>query len=265
MFNLIRADLFKLRKSMAIKVLFGITTVSAVLMAMMAYWIPQSKIEASMTGIGFMFSDVNMISILGAVIAGIFICGDFDNKTIHDTIANGSSRGTVIVSKTIVLGCALAFILLPYAIITGIALGTGSEFNMGSVAVGFLHLLTSEAGTTLLASDIVKLLAVILTLIIVYFAQLSICVPLAFLLRKPVLVVPIYYGFSILTAQLSRLADSSPVFDRIFSSTPYGGNHTFITLETVAGDFFKAIAVSLAFIIIIIAITYGMFRRTEIK
>ena len=29
MYNLIRADLFKLRKSMAIKILFGITTVSA--------------------------------------------------------------------------------------------------------------------------------------------------------------------------------------------------------------------------------------------
>jgi len=43
MYNLIRADLFKLRKSMTIKILFGITTVSAVVMAVMAYLIPQGK------------------------------------------------------------------------------------------------------------------------------------------------------------------------------------------------------------------------------
>lgn len=103
MYNLILADLFKLCKTMAIKILFGITTVSAVIMAVMAYMIPQGKIGASMTGIGFMLSDISMISILGAVIAGVFICGDFDNKTIHDAIASGCSRGEVIGSNRILL------------------------------------------------------------------------------------------------------------------------------------------------------------------
>lgn len=250
---------------MAIKIIFGITTVSAVAMAVMAYLIPQGNIDASMTGIGFMFSDINMISILGAVIAGIFICGDFDNKIIHDAIANGSSRGTVIASKAIVFCGALAFILLPYAIVTGIALSTGSKFSMGSVAVGFLHILTSEAGTAFSASEIWKLLAIMLTLIIVYMAQLSICVPIALVLKKPVFVVAIYYGFSILCAQLMGLRDSSPLFDRIFACTPYGGNYTFMTLNTGTADIFKAISVSLIFIIVMLAVTYSAFRKSEIK
>ncbi|MGM1045697.1 MAG: ABC transporter permease [Bacillota bacterium] len=265
MLNLIQADLFKLRKSKAIKILLGITTLSAVVMAVMAYLIPQGKIEASMTGLGFMFSDVNMISILGAAIAGVFICGDFENKTIHDAIANGCSRGAVIVSKATLLGFALALILLPYAIITGIALSTGSEFSMGSVAIGFLNLLTSEGGTAFSASEVWKMLAVMLTLIIVYVAQLSICVPLAFTLKKPIFVVVIYYGFSLFTAQLMRLSDSSPVFERIFSFTPYGGKYTFITLDTGTGDMVKAIAVSLIFMIVMLAVTYSAFRKSEIK
>ncbi|AIQ15129.1 ABC transporter permease [Paenibacillus durus] len=265
MLNLVQADLFKLYKSKSIKILLGITTASAVAMAVMAYLIPQGKIEASMTGIGFMFSDINMISILGGVIAGMCICSDFDNKTIHDAIANGYSRGTVILSKATVLGFALAFILLPYAIITGIALSTGSEFSMGSVAVGFLHVLTSEDGTALSASETWKLFAVILTLMIVYVAQLSICVPLAFLLKKPIFVVAIYYGFSFICAQLMRLSDSSPVFDRIFSSTPYGGNYAYVTLDTGTGDMVRAIAVSLIFMIVMLAVTYSAFRTTEIK
>jgi ABC-2 type transport system permease protein len=265
MYNLIQADLFKLRKSMSIKILFGITTVSAVVMAVMAYLIPQGKIDASMTGMGFMFSDINMISILGAVMAGVYICGDFDNKTIHDAIANGCSRGTVIVSKATVLCCSIAFILLPYAIITIIALNTGYEFSMGSASVGFLHILTSEAGTAFSASEIWKLLAVMFTLMIVYAAQLSVCVPLAFVLKKPVLVVAIYYGFTILCAQLMVLRGSSTVLDRILASTPFGGNYTFVTLNSGTGDIFKAISVSMIFMIVMLAVTYGAFRKSEIK
>lgn len=265
MLNLIQADLFKLRKSMSIKILFGITTVSAVAMAAMAYLISQGNIDAGMTGIGFMFSDINMIGILGAVMAGTFICGDFDNKTIHDAIANGYSRGAVIVSKATVFCCAIAFILLPYAIITGIALSTGSEFSMGSIAVGFLNILTSEAGTVFSASEILKLFAVMLTLMIIYWSQLSVCIPLALVLKKPVLVVAIYYVFTILCAQLTELRDSSPVFDRISACTPFGGNYTFVTLDTGIGDIFKAISVSLIFMIVMLAVTYSVFRRAEIK
>lgn len=265
MLNLITADIYKLCKSNTLKIVLGITTISAIIMAVMAYLIPQGKIDASMTGIGFMFSDINMISILGAVIAGIFICGDFDNKTIHAAISSGSGRGAIIVSKAIVFCGALTLILLPYAIITGIALSIGSEFNMGSVGVGFLHLLTAEGGTAFSTPEIWKLLAVMLALLIVYAAQLSICIPLAFVLKKPVLVVAIYYGFSILSAQLMRLSDSSPVFDRIFSCTPYGGNYPFMTLDTGMGDMVKAIAASLIFIIVMLAVTYSAFRRTEIK
>lgn len=265
MYNLILADLFKLRKSMAIKILFTITTLSAVAMTVIAYQIPKGNLDASMTGIGFMFSDVNMMSILGAVIAGIFICGDFDNKTIHDAIANGCTRGAVIGSKAIVFCCALTFILLPYVIVTGIALSTSEQFSMGSTAVGFLNVITSEAGTTISASEIWKLFAVMMSMIIVYLAQLSICIPIAFVLKKPVLVVAIYYGFSIFCGQLGRLKDSSPAFDRIFSCTPFGGNYAFLTLHTGVGDIFKAITVSLVFMIAIFAITYFAFRRSEIK
>ena len=265
MYNLIWADFYKLSKSMAIKILFAISTVSAVAMTAMAYLLPQGKISASMAGSGFMFSDVNIISILGAVIAGVYICGDFDNKTIHDAIANGNSRGAVIVSKAMVFSCSIAFLLLPYAIITGIALSTGFKFSMGSVAVGFLHLLTSNAGTAFSVATIGKLLVIMLTLMIVYVAQLIVCVPLALVLKKPVLVVVIYYAFSIVCANISALKNTSPIFDRIYACTPYGGNYSFLTLDTGVGDIFKALFVSLIFMFVMIAVTYSAFRKSEIK
>lgn len=265
MINMIRADLFKMYKSPVLKILFGITTLCAVVMTGMAYLIPQGKMSTEMTGLGFLFSDVNMMGILGAVIAGVFICGDFDNKTIHDAIACGCGRGTIIVSKAIVFFSGIAVILLPYAIITSIALSTEYEFSMGAVAVGFLNILGKESQTTLSVAMILKLLAVILTLMLVYIAQLSICVPLALVLKKPVLVVAINYGFTIGCAQLIGLKGSSKLFDSIFSSTPYGGDYVFVTLGSEAGDLGKAIVVSCVFIVVMIGITYSIFRKAEIK
>ncbi|MBC3887555.1 ABC transporter permease [Acetobacterium paludosum] len=265
MLNLIQADLFKMHKSMAIKILFSITTISALAMTVLAYLLEQGQIDAGMIGIGFMFSDVNMVSILGAVLAGVFICGDFDNKTIHDAISSGSSRGTVIVSKAIVFFCGIGFILLPYAIVTGIALWTGFGFNMGAVSVGFLNNLTQASTAAFQASNLLKFLLIALILIIVYASQLSVCVPLAFILKKPVLVVPIYYVISLLGGQLSLLAASSPGFNRIFSLTPFGGSYSFLDLNAQAADIFKAILVSVIFIIIMLAITYAAFRKAEIK
>jgi ABC-2 type transport system permease protein len=265
MFNLILADLFKLRKSMAIKIILGITTVSSVIMAIMAYLIPLGKIDSSLTGLGFMFSDTNMLSILGAVVAGVFICGDYENKTIHDAITSGNSRIAVIISKAATFFIAITIILLPYAIVTGVALGTGSEFNMGSATIGFLNLLTKDSQTTLTLMKIGKLLVVMLSMVIVIMAQLSICIPLALVLKKPVLVVAINYGVSILSGQLMGLKERFPLFERIFNCTPYGGTYSFLTIESGAGDITKAISISIVYIIGMIVITYLAFRKSEIK
>ncbi|MFD1176372.1 ABC transporter permease [Paenibacillus puldeungensis] len=265
MLNLIRADVFKLRKSITMKVLLAITTLCAVAMTMMAYFISTGKLDASLTGVGFMFSDVNVISILGGLIAGMLICADFDNKTIQDSIASGNSRSTIIFSKAVVLGLALVVILLPYAVITGIALGTGSKFDMGAVAVGFLHLLTSESAKAFTTPDVLKLLAVMLTLLILYVAQLSISIPIAFLVKKPILVIVICYAFSFLTGQLLTIASNHPIVERICSFTPFGGSYVLMTLDAGAGTVVKAIVVSLIFIGVMAALSYSLFRKTEIK
>ncbi|GFP74083.1 ABC transporter permease [Clostridium fungisolvens] len=265
MYNLIIADLFKIRKSKSIKVLFGITTLSAVTMVTMAYLIQQGKIDKTMNGIGFLFSDVNMMSILGATIAAIFICGDFDNKIIHEAIATGNSRITVLFGKIIVFCCSLLFILLPYIIAVVIAMSTGCKFSMGSVGVGFLNLLTVEAGKSLSEVVLWKLVAAIVTLIIIYLSQLSICIPLALVIKKPVLVVVIYYGFTILSAQLVRLGDNSKVFHNILACTPYGGSYSFVVSSTAYTELFKAICASFMFMAVMFTIAYLGFRKSEIK
>ncbi len=265
MLNVFAAEMYKMFKSSAIKIVFGITALCAVIMTVMAYMIPRGKIDPGSTGIGFLFSDINVISILGAVLAGVFICSDFDNKTIHEAITCGTKRITIVISKAIAFFCAVAFILVPYAVAAVVAVSTGADFNMGNMSIGFLYLLTKNAGMALSFSKIVKLLIVMFTIVIVYSAQLSLCVPLAITLKRPVLVVAIYYGVTLLNAQLLGLKNSSEVFDTIYSATPYGGDYSFLTVDTAAGDIVKALIVSLICIIVMLAAAHSIFRKSEIK
>ncbi|SHO49195.1 ABC transporter permease [Anaerocolumna xylanovorans] len=265
MFNMICADIYKMVKSSAVKILFAITAISSVIMAVLGHFIAEGRINASFGGIAFLFSDINVISILGGAMAGIFICGDFENKTIHEAIASGCSRGKVVISKAAVFFCGVALLLLPYAAVTGIAVGLGSNYSTGKASLGFLYLLTEESGVSLNGADMQKLIVIMAALVIVIAAQLSVCIPLAFSLKRPVLVIGIYYAVSILSAQLLGFAKSSEVFDKIYSFTPFGGRYLFMTLETGAWDIGKSIAVSFFFTVLVLGITCGIFRKAEIK
>ncbi|PJI07559.1 MULTISPECIES: ABC transporter permease subunit [Clostridium] len=265
MYNLIKADLFKLRKSKAIKIIFAITVISALTMTIMAYLIQKGKLNTGTTGIGFLFSDANMMGILGAVLAGVFICGDFDNRTIHEAIVNGNSRCQVVISKAIVFFISCLVILLPYFIATGIAIETGYKFNMGGVSVGFLNLITTEGGKAISLLQGFKILAIMFALVFIYIAQLGLCIPFAIVFKKPVVVVAVYYGITILFSQMSKLEASAKTFKNIIECTPYGSKYVFMALNTGAGDIARAFIVSLICIIIMIAITCYAFRRAEIK
>ncbi len=265
MVNMIRADLYKIFKSTVIKVLFAITLFCSLMMVLFAYLIPKGSLGGEYTGIGFMFADMNTMSILGAVTAGIFICGDFENKTIHNMIADGGRRGRIIVSKSIAYFCSVLFIILPYALVTIIGVCSGNKFDMGSVSIGFLNILSKDSGVELSASVLAKLIVVAGTLILVHISQLSLCLPIAFAVKKPVLVVAIYYAISIVSGQVSSLASRSEVVNDIFSLTPFGGNRMFLTVQSGGGELFKAFAVSILFSVAVIVVTYGIFRKSEIK
>lgn len=265
MINLIRADFFKIRKSITIKILFLIAFICAAGMTVIAYSIACGKMNAGMSGIGFLFSDVDVISILGGVCAAVFICGDFDNKSIHDSVAGSYGRLSVIISKFLIFAGSVIILLIPYAVAVGIGLGTGSKFSLTTPGLGFLNLLTATGGKNLSGSQGWELFGIMLLLLLVYAAQLSLCLPLAMIFRKPVVVIAVYYAFSVLSGQLSALAKNSKLFSDLFALTPYGGNHPLLTLSAGWADVIQAILVSLIFIAFMIALTFAAFRKAEIK
>jgi ABC-2 type transport system permease protein len=263
MLNLYLADLYKMRKSMTMKILLGISAACAVTVPVIAYLISQGKLSKNLSGINFLLSDASMVSILGAVLAGVFICGDFDNRSIHEAVANGNSRFAIVFGKAAFFITASFIVMLPYAIAVLIGLGTGAKFSMTST--GFIHLLISESGKSLTAAELGKIILLLLTLAIAYIGQLSVCLPFAMAFKKPVVVIVLSYGITLFTAQLQAFKNSSKAFSRIFSCTPFGGGYGFLNLSSSAQDIFKAIVVSVIFTAVMTFIAFIVFRRSEIK
>lgn len=263
MINLYLADLYKMRKSAAMKILLAIAVICAVTVPVMACLISQGKLSRNLSGINFLLSDASMVSILGAVFAGVFICGDFDNRLIHEAVANGSSRCSIVIWKAAFFTTALFILMLPYVLAVLISLGTGVKFSM--TCAGFIHLLISESGRAFSAAEIGKLIIVLLTLAIVYAGQLSVCLPFAVAFKKPIIVVVLSYALGLITAQLQAIRNGSKVFNRVFGCTPFGGDYILLNLGSSAQDIVKAIAVSVVFAAVMIFITCIVFRKSEIK
>ncbi len=265
MINMIRADIYKMFKASAFKILLAITAAAAVALVIISNFIAEGKLNSEISGAVFLISDVSLLSILGGVAAGVFICNDFENKTIHEAIASGFGRSKVVISKALAFFTGIAVLLLPYALVTGIAVSSRKDYSLGNASLGFLHLLIEESGTALSIGEFPKLLVVMLVLTLILTAQLSICVFLALVLKKTVAVIAIYYGISITSGQLLGLAEKSELFDKLYSLTPFGGTYMFMTLEAGTGEIIKAVLVSIGFTAVILGLTCMVFRKKEIK
>lgn len=265
MINMIKADLFKMFKSRAIKIIFLITTVSSIAMAIIANLITRGTINPGMSGVGFMFSDMNIISIFGAVAAGMFICSDFENKTIHGVITAGISRGKIVVSKSVTMFTVTLVILLPYILIVVVSLLTRANFSMGANSVGLMSIMTVNSGIDITMEIVGKIILSIIAILILYIAQLSVTIPLSMLFKKPIIIVALYYGITILSGALGVLKAQSESFSNVYSLLPFGAELINYHSNIVLSDVYKAAAISLVFILLMIITSVIVFRKTEIK
>lgn len=266
MINMMKADLFKLGKSKSIKILFLISLATSIIMLTMAYFISTGKMVKELAELGFLFTDISMINLLSGILAGSIICSDFKNKSFHHAIASGKSRLYIVTSKVLVFLCAVGILILPYAVVTGVAFTLDEKIMLNGLAeAGLMNLIKVHSGTVLSSSGIFKLIGVILSIFLLYMAQVSFCLPFAFLIKKPSVVVGLNYGFSMFFGNLVKYRDSSPIFKAVFDCTPYGGNYIFMDGFSSGATLLKSIIVSLLFIALMIFISYNIFKKMDIK
>jgi ABC-2 type transport system permease protein len=266
MINLIQSDLYKLGKSKPIKILFLIMWIAAGVVTVVSYLMAKGEVGYELSGPISGLTDIMLVAIVGPFLAGVYICGDFDNKSINDAISScGLSRGAVVLSKSVVYYLLVMLMLVPYAVVTVIGFATGAEFSKPFANSVFLSILANESGLELSAGVFGKMIAIMLVMMIAYAAEMSICVLLAFLIRRSSLVIFIGFGVILVLQVLGGIGTKIEIIQNILSYTPFSVGSANLTMDAETNVILKALGVSLLFVSWLMSITNGTFRKSEIK
>lgn len=262
--NLMKADMYKFKKSVAFKVYIIISFICIGLLGLILHNIATGDMDAEILSTVSLLMDAMMVSLLSSLMIGTYICGDFQSKTIHSEIAC-TTRAKVIIVKVLSSMFVTALIALPYAIVSVICFASKAEFaSFNGVPSLFISILNNSEGVKVTGSAIGKSVFLGLLGVFIYTARMSLCIPVAFKVRKPVAVMTIgivaAFGFDMLTQAVKDV----PVIGDIFNNTPYAVIYD-INMNSDAGVIVKSIVVSVIFIIVMVLITYLMFRKSEIK
>ncbi len=260
MINLIHGELYKYKKSLALKICILITMVCAVLLAVLSNGnaVGTMNIPAnSLSGL----SDIFIMSVVGTLMASLIICGDFESKDMHDAISCG--RRNIVVSKSIGYFIVIALLVLPYAITAFIGFITKGQFQATFSYSTYLTLMSNQSGVPVNAESIGKSIEVLLISIVLYAARLSFCIPLAFKIKKAVVVTVAGVVLGFLSDFFVNLLSKVPVLDTILEYTPFA--HPIVTMDMSHGELIKILVISLSFFVFMIILTNILFKKDEIK
>jgi len=258
--NLLKATMYRVIKSTGMKVAAGLTCVAAVFYFVLAKMVAEGTLPAAQAGSVTGLGDAMILWLFGALAVSLLIGSDFEHKTIHGAIRFG--RGKMVVNYMLTYVIVVTVLVLPYTIGSLVCVLSGADFAGAEGTIISLYMgnvFTYEEGMA------GKLLLSYLAGFAVYIGQLSICVPVAMKVKKPVVVTAFGFFFGMITALISTLASEVKMLDNIYQLTPYryGLAETGVTAET--GDMWMAIVVSLVFTALMGAVSYLVFRKSDIK
>ena len=115
--NVLKCEFIKLKKSTAFKVTWLVTLCFSVLYGFMV--VRSGDEYNGLLLVINSLSDSSLYIIIGAVIAGLFICNDFENRTFQESITCGNSHLSVILSKSFVYTLSMLAACVPYSIVSG--------------------------------------------------------------------------------------------------------------------------------------------------
>src|SRR5574344_2195626 len=145
MINLLHAELFKLRKSKTFKISLLVTSICALILLGISYGNAAGKCNVS-SGNASGLSDVFIMSVIGALMAGVIICADFESKDIHDEIPCG--RFGIVVSKSIIYSIIIMILVLPYGVISIAGFISGNNFDQMFNFSVFLNVMSNKENLT---------------------------------------------------------------------------------------------------------------------
>ncbi|GAA2184275.1 hypothetical protein GCM10009785_31510 [Brooklawnia cerclae] len=262
MTNLLRADWYVLARARGLWLTLLAATAMATGFFVFSHLIAAGTYDLSIAGSVSGLSDVIVVNLLGTLSAGILVADDFSTRSIHDRVLM-NSRGTIVAAKTVSFVLLVVVVLTPYIVGSAIAFASQGDFSV-FLPITSLELAANPGGIDVNAGSVVKVVLIGVLSGLVYAARIAYCLPLAFVTRKPVVVMAGGFTGAFAIDALASLANRSDLGRDLVNLTPFGEQRA-LTVTTSGGDIAATLVVCVVFIAAMSVVAWLVFRRADIK
>ncbi len=267
MINLIRADFYKIHRSVIYKVLFAIMVLCAVSTTLVSHFLGTGDMDIASASSAGLLTDVVMLNLVSCIVAGQLVCGDFENKLIQSALTGTSGRFALICSKIITYTLLVGVMALPYALCSVIGWTSGAEFGAPYSASVYLKILSETATVDFSAAALLKYIAITAIMALIYSAQTAFVFMLAFIFKNKALIVTAV-GFIVCTfigMTSSMFSQNNEAIEKVISWTPFGKEAYTMCNATEPGTMLKVLLIAVAYLAVFTCLTYATFKKAEIK
>lgn len=269
MCKLMKAEFFKLWKSIYYKAIV-LGTILYALMDIYAYFTGLYHPSNGVKELFHSFLFWQRCLLLCGILAGVFIGGDFDNRILHSQMAVGNGRRNIFFAKAFVYWIACIVIAMVYQSIDIIGMTCLFGFGSKITFYGFILLMRTE-----------------IVYLIIFSGFISVCILTAFAFKALFTVtaaeiVWIMFGSAI----FQNLANLNTIINYIYNYSIFGSMTAFTlplyaheggirSMESVPVEeifeilavqvYIKPVLISLVTVLTTLAISYRIFRMTELK
>lgn len=262
MINLLRADWYTLLRARSLWLTLLAATAMATGFLVFSHLIANGTYDPSIAGSVSGLSDVIVVNLLGTLLVGMLVADDFGTRSIHDRVLM-NSRGAVVAAKTVSFVVLVIVVLAPYIIGSAIAFASRDDFSV-FLPITSLKLAANPSGVGVSAGSLVRVVLIGTLSGLVYAARIAYCLPLAFLTRKPVVVMAAGFTGAFAIDALASLANRNDLGRGLMNLTPFGEQRA-LTLTTSGGDIAATLIVCVASIAAMSVVAWLLFRRADIK
>lgn len=259
MLSLLRSEWYQVRKSLSLKITFGIVLAASVMFGIKLTDTANLSEYRKMNLVYTLYgggaicnhmSDGAMALLLASLFAGWMIGGSFENRVIQESISYGKKRSTVYLAKMFMYSLVVTALCLVYWCVT--TLPTGIKYGLGTEDIcGNLCHLPYIIGMVAAGS-------------IAYISIFMVCGVIAFCARKTgttmgICFVGILVGGNLLASFVSEKIAA------IIHYTPLGLYYRVLKTDVTWSDIGQTAGISLLWIIGLGAVGYYIFQKAELK
>jgi len=261
MLNQLNACVYQVVRSAAFRSAMAACAVAGAVYVLLSHLIATGSVSSQVGASAQSVSDVILIPLFGALLAGIVVGSDFEIRTIHDHLLS-TSRLNIVASRMIVVVLGVMAFFLPYGIAAGLGLRLSSKFSSLLPTLP-INIVTNPTHAPVNAHTfgVVALLTIVQGLI--FAAEVAPCVPFAFWVRKPIAVTAFGLLGTFLAQSVASFLVSRSATKALAQATPWG--FTSLGLDSSAATMGKGIAVALSWILIFGVWAWLVFRRSDVK